>query len=168
MLKHERFHGSRTARHVAAGAPPAATIRRPVGAKNGTRGHNPPPRWGEERHPWPQSAAPLGLTTAVAKSARLCPLREIAGVAFVQFFTLHSALCTLDPCSPSQSLFFYILRLLAWKLCTTTYAHPSMSQTIKFESKSIKKATFSVKKRSKRRAFRHAHLNILPLYPLWR
>jgi len=48
------------------------------------------------------------------------------------------------------------------------YSHPSMSQTIKFESKSIKKATFSVKKASKRRAFRHAHLNILVVNPLWR
>ena len=33
-------------------------------------------------------------------------------------------------------------------------------KTIKFGSKSVKKATFSVKKASKRRAFRHAHLNI--------
>ena len=32
-LKHERSHGLRTARYAAAGAPPAATIRRPVGAK---------------------------------------------------------------------------------------------------------------------------------------
>ncbi|MBE3100636.1 MAG: hypothetical protein IMZ44_26260 [Planctomycetes bacterium] len=42
------------------------------------------------------------------------------------------------------------------------------SKTIKFESKSIKKATFSVKKGSKKRAFRHAHLNILGVAPLWR
>ena len=42
------------------------------------------------------------------------------------------------------------------------------SNSIKFESKSIKKATFSVKKGSKRRAFRHAHLNILGGHPLWR
>ena len=42
------------------------------------------------------------------------------------------------------------------------------SNSIKFESKSIKKATFSVKKASKRRAFRHAHLNILGVDPLWR
>ena len=41
-------------------------------------------------------------------------------------------------------------------------------KTIKFGSKSIKKATFSVKKGSKRRAFRHAHLNILGCHPLWR
>ena len=34
-LKHERFHGFRTARCRAAGAPPVATVRRPVGAKNG-------------------------------------------------------------------------------------------------------------------------------------
>ena len=34
VLKHERFHGLRTAR-CAAGASPVATIRRPVGAKNG-------------------------------------------------------------------------------------------------------------------------------------
>jgi len=45
------------------------------------------------------------------------------------------------------------------------YVH---AKTIKFRSKSIKKATFSVKKRSKRRAFRHAHLNILGVDPLWR
>jgi len=43
-----------------------------------------------------------------------------------------------------------------------------MSKTVKFGSKSIKKATFSVKKASKRRAFRHAHLNILGVDPLWR
>jgi hypothetical protein len=55
-----------------------------------------------------------------------------------------------------------------WELSTTAYAHSSMSQTIKFVSKSIKKATFSVKKGSKRRAFRHAHLNILGGHPLWR
>jgi len=42
------------------------------------------------------------------------------------------------------------------------------SNSIKFGSKSIKKTTFSVKKASKKRAFRHAHLNILPLHPLWR
>ena len=53
-----------------------------------------------------------------------------------------------------------------WELSTTAYAHPSMSKTIKFESKSIKTATFSVKKASKRRAFRHAHLNILGGHPL--
>ena len=46
------------------------------------------------------------------------------------------------------------------KLSTAAYAQECMSKTIKFESKSIKKATFSVKKRSKTRAFRHAHLNI--------
>ena len=40
-----------------------------------------------------------------------------------------------------------------------------MSQTIKFESKSVKKATFSVKKRSKTSAFRHAHLNIWGVTP---
>jgi hypothetical protein len=55
-----------------------------------------------------------------------------------------------------------------WELSTTAYAHPSMLQTVKFGSKSIKKATFSVKKGSKRRAFRHAHLNILGVDPLWR
>jgi hypothetical protein len=38
-------------------------------------------------------------------------------------------------------------------------------KTIKFGSKSIKKATFSVKKRSKTRAFRHAHLNIWGVTP---
>ena len=54
------------------------------------------------------------------------------------------------------------------KLSTTAYGHSSMLKTIKFESKSIKKATFSVKKGSKRRAFRHAHLNILGVDPLWR
>ena len=54
------------------------------------------------------------------------------------------------------------------KLFTTAYAQQSMSKTIKFESKSIKKATFSVKKRSKTSAFRHAHLNILGGHPLWR
>ena len=41
-------------------------------------------------------------------------------------------------------------------------------KTIKFGSKSIKKATFSVKKASKTRAFRHAHLNIWGGHPLWR
>ncbi|MCX5673488.1 MAG: hypothetical protein NTX87_00630, partial [Planctomycetota bacterium] len=45
------------------------------------------------------------------------------------------------------------------------YVH---AKTIKFGSKSIKKATFSVKKRSKTSAFRHAHLNILGVDPLWR
>jgi len=35
VLKHERFHGFRTARCRAAGASPVATDRRPVGAKNG-------------------------------------------------------------------------------------------------------------------------------------
>jgi len=60
VLKHERFHGFRTARCAAAGASPVATVRRPVGAKNGS-----------------------------TKSARLWPLREIAGVVFVPFFTLH-------------------------------------------------------------------------------
>ena len=35
VLKHERSHGLRTARCAAAGASPVATIRRPVGAKNG-------------------------------------------------------------------------------------------------------------------------------------
>ena len=78
---------------------------------------------------------------------------------------------SLSPLSPSvaqslsrsvpQSLFFYILHPLARKLCTMAYGHASMLKTIKFVSKSIKKATFSVKKASKRRAFRHAHLNIL-------
>jgi hypothetical protein len=47
-------------------------------------------------------------------------------------------------------------------------AYKKPSNSIKFESKSIKKATFSVKKGSKTRAFRHAHLNILALDPLWR
>ena len=41
-------------------------------------------------------------------------------------------------------------------------------KTVKFGSKSIKKATFSVKKGSKRRAFRHAHLDIWGGHPLWR
>ncbi|MCX5676913.1 MAG: hypothetical protein NTX87_18135, partial [Planctomycetota bacterium] len=54
------------------------------------------------------------------------------------------------------------------KLSTAAYAQECMSKTIKFESKSIKKATFSVKKRSKKRAFRHAHLYILGGHPLWR
>ena len=54
------------------------------------------------------------------------------------------------------------------KLSTTAYAHASMLKTIKFESKSVKKATFSVKKASKKRAIRHAHLNILGGHPLWR
>jgi len=54
------------------------------------------------------------------------------------------------------------------KFSTTAYAQQSMSKTIKFGSKSIKKATFSVKKASKRRAFRHAHLDILGGHPLWR
>ena len=75
------------------------------------------------------------------------------------------SLRTLNSCSLSQSLFFYILRLLAWRLCTTAYAHPSMSKTIKFESKSVKKAMFSVKKRSKTSAIRHAHLNIWGVTP---
>jgi hypothetical protein len=37
VLKHERSHGLRTARYKAAGAPPAATIRRPVGAKTAAK-----------------------------------------------------------------------------------------------------------------------------------
>ena len=66
------------------------------------------------------------------------------------------------PRSRFPSLFF------CNKLSTTAYAQECLSKTIKFESKSIKKATFSVKKASKRRAFRHAHLNILGGHPLWR
>jgi hypothetical protein len=48
-------------------------------------------------------------------------------------------------------------------VCTSVHV-----KTIKFGSKSIKKATFSVKKASKRRAFRHAHLNIFGGHPIWR
>jgi len=52
--------------------------------------------------------------------------------------------------SVPQSLFLYIPRQLARKLCTTAYAHASMSQTIKFESKSIKTGSKSGQKRSKK------------------
>jgi len=41
-------------------------------------------------------------------------------------------------------------------------------KTIKFGSKSIKRATDSDQKRSKQSAIRHAHLNILGGHPLWR
>ena len=58
--------------------------------------------------------------------------------------------------------------LFCIKLSTAAYAQECLSKTIKFESKSIKKATFSVKKASKKRAFRHAHLNIWGGHPLWR
>ena len=54
------------------------------------------------------------------------------------------------------------------KLSTTAYAHSSMLKTVKFESKSVKRATDSDQKRSKPSAFRHAHLNILGSHPLWR
>ena len=113
VLKHERFHGFRTARLAAAGASPVATIRRPVGAKNG--------------------------------SYKVC-----------------SPVVSWRLCVRSPTLLFRN------KLSTSAHAHYHMSNSIKFESKSIKKATFSVKKASKKRAFRHAHLNIWGGHPLWR
>ena len=109
-----------------------------------------------------------GVFSAVA----VYPPRRALSALRVFRFSVPPCLCASVPlclrASVPQSLFFYIFPPLARKLCTTAYAHASMSQTIKFESKSIKKATFSVKKRSKRRAFRHAHLNILGADPLWR
>jgi outer membrane lipoprotein-sorting protein len=62
----------------------------------------------------------------------------------------------------------FLMLLFRNKLSTTAYAHASMLKTVKFGSKSVKKATFSVKKGSKRRAIRHAHLNISGGHPLWR
>ena len=62
-----------------------------------TTGCAPPAMQRPVLHPWLHPTAPLGRRTAVTKSARLWPLREIAGVAFVQFFTLHSALLTPVP-----------------------------------------------------------------------
>ena len=149
----------RVARHAAVGAPPVATLRHPVGAKNGTRRHSPPPRRGEERHPWPQSAAPLGRTTAVAKSARLWPLREIAGVAFVQFFTLHSALLTPVPRPSHFSSIFY------------AYWHGSCAQRPMLIRPCCKPSNSS-QNRSKRRHFpsksdqKRAHF-VMPILTFW-
>ena len=104
---------------------------------------------------------PSSLRACVPPSRRAALI-----VAYCAFWTMHSSPVMgvprfPVPCSPFPVPGF-------WELSTTSYAHASMSQTIKFESKSIKKATFSVKKGSKRRAFRHAHLNILGGHPLWR
>ena len=73
--------------------------------------------------------------------------------------------CSPFPVPNSRRCFFatsYPQRRMRIRACKKP------SQTIKFVSKSIKKATFSVKKGSKKRAFRHAHLNILGGHPLWR
>ena len=48
--------------------------------------------------------------------------------------------------SAAQSLLLWISSPLARKLCTTTYGHPSMSQTIKFVSKSVKTGSNSGQK----------------------
>ena len=106
--------------------------------------------------PWPTSHEPRATNPDSPPSAAVCH--------FGSFLAPQPARLWRVP----QSLFFYIFPPLARKLCTTAYGHASMLQTIKFESKSIKKATFSVKKRSKTSAFRHAHLNILGGHPLWR
>jgi hypothetical protein len=95
--------------------------------------------------------------------------------------TPHSALRTLNSCSrltlrPRVSPGFRFsasLLLIVYLSTAPKVIHNGVwpfvhVKTIKFGSKSIKKATFSVKKGSKRRAFRHAHLNILGGHPLWR
>jgi len=70
--------------------------------------------------------------------------------------------------SVPQSLFLYISTPLAWKLCTTAHGNTSMTKPSNSGQNRSKRRRFPVKKRSKRRAFRHAHLNILGADPLWR
>ena len=143
-----------------------------------TRGYSPPPRWGGpsihdrfHRRPGfragdssPRSAG--GLSPGRWPFPNPVPdFRPWAAVChFGSFLAPQPARLWRVP----QPLFSHIFPPLARKLCTMAYGHASMLQTIKFGSKSVKKATFSVKKASKRRAFRHAHLNIRGGHPLWR
>jgi len=72
VLKHERFHGFRTARCATAGASPVATVRRPVGAKNGS-----------------YKACPL------VASWRLCVRSPAMPLFSFSLCILHSAFCIL-------------------------------------------------------------------------
>ena len=100
----------------------------------------------------------LGMGEPCAKQA---PIRTVSALPIPR-----SALAL--PIFPSPTCLIRISLVAAKKLSTAACAQECLSKTIKFESKSIKKATFSVKKASKKRAFRHAHLNIWGGHPLWR
>ena len=93
--------------------------------------------------------------------AKQAPIRTVSALPIPR-----SALAL--PISPSPTCLIRISLVAAQKLSTTAYAQECLSNSVKFGSESIKKATFSVKKRSKTSAFRHAHLNILGGHPLWR
>ena len=78
VLKHKRSR--RTPRCVAAGAPPVATVRRPVGAKNGRYKVCPSGRVPGPRIPipgrWPSSAI-LAVSSACPPLAGPSPLRPV-------------------------------------------------------------------------------------------
>jgi len=83
VLRHNRSHGLRTARCEAAGASPVATIRRPVGAKNGRcRVRAPHAR---------------GLFTRMARRQGACKARTLRG------------LCVRSPALPLFSFSLCIL-----------------------------------------------------------
>jgi len=113
----------------------------------------------------PHSALVTPVPALVYKNR--CPqVSGLPAVAWAKAGSRLSPLGTGVPRFPAPRFRSPVPRF--WELSTTAYAQECLSKTIKFGSKSIKKATFSVKKASKRRAFRHAHLNILGGHPLWR
>ena len=106
-LKHERFHGFRTARRAAAGASPVATVRRPVGANSGrcrvvaaatTRIIH------ADGAGWSRGKVPAGAGTLRGLCVRspALPLLEVFTLHSA-LCTPHSALCTLDSCSPPSA-----------------------------------------------------------------
>jgi len=102
VLKHERFHGFRTARCAAAGASPVATDRRPVGAKNGRYKVCPPlagsrfPAVGRRLPFWQfPRFSPVAPAFGLPPSA----CSAVSAVKAVRCCRCHSALRTRNSCS---------------------------------------------------------------------
>jgi hypothetical protein len=129
--------------------------------------------------PFPESRPSAAVcrlgSSLVPRPARLWRVPPCLRASVPPCRSYSSVLCILDytflprdgcphvSCSPFPVPCSPLLGVIHNGVCPCVHV-----KTIKFGSKSIKKATFSVKKGQKRRAFRHAHLNILGGHPLWR
>jgi hypothetical protein len=120
-----------------------------------TRGHSPPPRWGEKRR------------LQILPTCGLCVRSPALPLFSSSLRILHSVL--LAPVPPSLRPFLSTFPLHWHGSCAhrPMPMRPCHKPSNSSQNRS-KRGQNRVKKGQKRRAFRHAHLNILGADPLWR